>query len=167
MARLQARILSLGRAAERQGLSRPALHALTSPHASPDAPFPGQHPSAPPAPNNPPAESPPAGWLKGGEALNPQSFQSSFVFSEAVDLSWQAPSPSDSTPPSESSFNPLTYMPVRGGGGEDERLTASRGESESSMEDLGSLSGMLRFVAQTLARQDDPAASRSAEPAPV
>lgn len=89
-----------------------------------------------------------------------------------MDRSWQGLSASDSTAASDASFNPLTYMLDRGAGAEEEEpRTHSRRESESSVEppeeDLSSLSGMLRFVTQTLARQDDPAASRSAELAPV
>ncbi|CAN9503205.1 unnamed protein product [Ophioblennius macclurei] len=78
--------------------------------------------------------------------------------------SWQGFNATDATAASDLSFNPLTY---RADGslsleGEDQPVSESRRESTSTLvaledeQDLSSLTGMLRFVNQTLAMQEDP-----------
>lgn len=87
----------------------------------------------------------------------------------------------DTTATSDGSFNPLTYKvdmadgtnvdleasPQQGGASEFRRESACTlvGEEEEEME-MNSLTGMLRFVNQTLAMQEDPSlwsSSRQAE----
>lgn len=118
------------------------------------------------------------------EALNQQPWESSSpsfsLYTGTVDHSWQGLSATEATATSDLSFNPLTYMtdkPEGHGreGDEDRNLNMGatlmqeeedkgrdlRRESVDTLvgeeeEDLGSLTGMLRFVNQTLAMQEDP-----------
>lgn len=80
----------------------------------------------------------------------------------------------EATATSDLSFNPLTYMTDKHDDrnlnmeatsmqeGDDERASESRRESVCTLvgqeeeEDMSSLTGMLRFVNQTLAMQEDP-----------
>lgn len=98
---------------------------------------------------------------------------------DTVDHSWQGLSATDATAISDMSFNPLTYMvdkeSDRNPGveatlmekDEGELLTDSRRESVSTPVgqeeevDMSSLTGMLKFVNQTLAMQEDPTLWRS------
>ncbi|XP_069568595.1 coiled-coil domain-containing protein 18 isoform X1 [Brachyistius frenatus] len=95
-------------------------------------------------------------------------------FPDTGDHSWQGLSATETTAASDLSFNPLTYMPDKeteenpekeatsGKEGEDEPLSESERESVSGLVgqdgegDMYSLTGMLRFVNQTLAMQEDP-----------
>ncbi|XP_075954725.1 coiled-coil domain-containing protein 18 isoform X1 [Anarhichas minor] len=101
-------------------------------------------------------------------------------FPDTADHSWQGLSDTDATVTSDLSFNPLTYMVDRRDGvnlnteatsmqeRDDEQTSESRRESvctlvgqeeeeeEEEDEDMSSLTGMLRFVNQTLAMQEDP-----------
>lgn len=95
-------------------------------------------------------------------------------FQDSVDYSWQGLSATDATAASDLSFNPLTYMVDKHSDrnpdtedtlmqeGGDELLSESRRESVSTLVgqeeevDMSSLTGMLRFVNQTLAMQEDP-----------
>lgn len=91
-----------------------------------------------------------------------------------VDHSWQGLSIMEATATSDLSFNPLTYMVDKQDDrkpdveaasmqeGDDERTSESRRESvctvvgqEEQEADMSSLTGMLRFVNQTLAMQED------------
>ncbi|CAJ1071872.1 coiled-coil domain-containing protein 18 [Xyrichtys novacula] len=100
------------------------------------------------------------------EALNKQpwdSTSSSSVSSftpDTVDRSWQGLNTTEATATSDLSFNPLTYM-LDGQEGEENHMSESRRESVSTLvaEDQGmdsTLTGMLRFVHQTLAMQENP-----------
>lgn len=86
----------------------------------------------------------------------------------AVDHSWQGLSGMEVTATSDLSFNPLTYMVDRQEDrnlntqeGADEQTSESRRESVCTLVgqeeevDTSSLTGMLRFVNQTLAMQED------------
>ncbi|XP_047446699.1 coiled-coil domain-containing protein 18 isoform X1 [Mugil cephalus] len=98
-------------------------------------------------------------------------------FQDSVNYSWQGLSSTDATATSDVSFDPLTYMVDKQGDrshnveetlmheGGDELLSESRRESVSTLVgqeeqeeevDMSSLTGMLRFVNQTLAMQEDP-----------
>lgn len=114
------------------------------------------------------------------EALSKQPWESSSSissFPDTVEHSWQGLSAVEATATSDLSFNPLTYMVDKQGDGslnmeatsmqegDDERTSESRRESvctlvgqEEGVEevDMSSLTGMLRFVNQTLAMQEDP-----------
>ncbi|KAJ8011364.1 hypothetical protein DPEC_G00057380 [Dallia pectoralis] len=74
------------------------------------------------------------------------------------DLSWQGLSRLDATS-SDLSFNPLTYMVDDKGVVEERNGTGGEsllGRQTQEEVDMSSLTGMLRFVNQTLALQDDP-----------
>ncbi|CAB1427746.1 unnamed protein product [Pleuronectes platessa] len=107
------------------------------------------------------------------EASSSSSSVSPFPSEESH--SWQGLSTVDATVSSDLSFNPLTYMVDKPDGGSTEVEAASlqEGNSERSDEsrresvctlvgeadeevDMSSLTGMLRFVNQTLAKQEDP-----------
>lgn len=112
------------------------------------------------------------------EALSKQPWDSSSSsipsFPDTVDHSWQGLSGVEATTTSDLSFNPLTYMVDEQDDrklnmeatwlqeGEGEQETESRRESVSTLVgqeeevDMNSLTGMLRFVNQTLAMQEDP-----------
>lgn len=115
------------------------------------------------------------------EALSKQPWESFSSFSSPVspfphevDHSWQGLSVTETTASPDHSFNPLTYMVDRQDDGssrmeatsihkgDDEQLSESRRESVSTVVgeeqevDMGSLTGMLKFVTQTLAMQEDP-----------
>lgn len=165
MTRLQARISSMGRSAERQILfghaaSLPALQTLTDPPA----------PSLTNAPSYLPASDLLQTSSTGSSVDFPPSLKATLIkppwessspsasFPETADLSWQGLSAAEASASSDSSFNPLTYMVDR----DDVQQSESRRESESTLvgqeeeEDMGSLTGMLKFVHQTLALQEDP-----------
>lgn len=113
------------------------------------------------------------------EALRQQPWESSSPsvssFPGTVDHSWQGLSGMEVTASSDLSFNPLTYMVDRQEDrnlsrdatlmqeGDDEQGSETRGDSvctlvgqeEEEQVDMSSLTGMLRFVNQTLAMQDD------------
>lgn len=92
----------------------------------------------------------------------------------AVNHSWQGLSTVEATAASDLSFNPLTYMVDKQDEGnlsiegtfmqkvDNEEISESRRESvctlvgEQEEADMTSLTGMLRFVNQTLAMQEDP-----------
>ncbi|KAM9719760.1 coiled-coil domain-containing protein 18 isoform 1-T1 [Menidia menidia] len=114
------------------------------------------------------------------EALTTHPWESSSgsvsTFTDAADHSWQGLCAAEATAASDLSFNPLTYMTDRQEDpnaeaslerdGKDEPHRESRRESESTLvgqeeeEDeemnMTSLTGMLKFVNQTLAMQQDP-----------
>lgn len=88
---------------------------------------------------------------------------------ETEEQSWQGLRPLETTATSDLSFDPLTYMVDRDGsstqmeveedlGSEWRRLSMCTlvPEEEEGEEMMSSLTGMLRFVNQTLAMQDDP-----------
>ncbi|XP_032421584.1 coiled-coil domain-containing protein 18 isoform X1 [Xiphophorus hellerii] len=190
--RLQARISSLGRAAERRSLCSHSP-SLTEP---PEPSFSSQ-PSLPsfrllpasvclsPHSHPGPLRSPTHDWpksaslhsstdlprsLRGALIREPwdSSSASGLTFPGSADQSWRGLSST------EASFDPLTYMadepnsadirteaPV-GQQGDNMPLTESRRESEGTLVgedegevDMSSLTGMLRFVNQTLAMQQD------------
>lgn len=109
------------------------------------------------------------------EALNKQPWGESSSSSvspvpDTVDHSWQGLSAVDATAASDLSFNPLTYMVDKQSeenpdtstkDGDDEWMSESRRASvrtlvgEEQEVDMSSLTGMLRFVNQTLAMQED------------
>lgn len=212
MTRLQARISSLERAADRQHhtLSLPTLFTPSSQTAadlaptSPKTPLfvpTSNQPSIPVSPTHtvaflfPPGHADPLlsnqthAWssidssldlppsLKATlrEVFSKQAWESSSPSSsslqDAVDRQgWQGLSTVDTTATSDGSFNPLTYKvdmaddtnidleasPQQGGASELRRESACTlvGEEEEEM-DMNSLTGMLRFVNQTLAMQED------------
>lgn len=114
------------------------------------------------------------------EALSKQPWESSSASATSsssscsMEQSWQGLSALEASAASDLSFNPLTYM--AGGhlgaeslstlGGVQEQASESRresvstlvapGEGEEEAEDMSTLTGMLRFVNQTLAKQEDP-----------
>lgn len=113
------------------------------------------------------------------EALSKQPWESSSPsISTSVDQSWQGLSALEATAASDLSFNPLTYMvderadrnlatdAASDAGGAHEQTSESRRESvctlvgqaeeEEEEVDMSTLTGMLRFVNQTLAKQEDP-----------
>lgn len=112
------------------------------------------------------------------EALNKQPWESSSPsISTSVDQSWQGLSALEATAASDLSFNPLTYMVDERAdrnlatevtsvpGGAHEQTSESRRESvctlvgqteEEEEVNMSTLTGMLRFVNQTLAKQEDP-----------
>lgn len=90
-----------------------------------------------------------------------------------LDRSWQGLGTVDASATSDCSFNPLTYKldvvddthldleasSQQEGASESRResvCTLVGGEVEEDMTDMNSLTGMLRFVNQTLAMQEDP-----------
>lgn len=106
------------------------------------------------------------------EALHHQLWETSSIssFPDTVDRSWQGFNSTEVAATSDLSFNPLTYMMDKQEDGtvdstlmqeaDDEprrepvcTLVGQSGEEERV--DTGSLTGMLRFVNQTLAMQDD------------
>nr|XP_020471831.1 coiled-coil domain-containing protein 18 isoform X2 [Monopterus albus] len=119
------------------------------------------------------------------EALSEQSWESSTPsmspFPHTLDYSWQGLSAAEATATSDLSFNPLTYMvdkqhegspnmeatSMEEGGSE--WLKESRRESQCTLVgeeeevDLSSLTGMLKFVNQTLAMQEDLSLQSSTE----
>lgn len=117
------------------------------------------------------------------EALSKQLWESSSSssipsFRDTVDHSWQGLSAVEATATSDHSFNPLTYMVDEQDDrnlnteatsmqeGADEQTSESRRDSvctlvgqeeeEEEVVDMSTLTGMLRFVNQTLAMQEDP-----------
>ncbi|XP_022610747.1 coiled-coil domain-containing protein 18 [Seriola dumerili] len=86
------------------------------------------------------------------EALSKQPWESSSSssvspFPHEVDRSWQGLSVMETTPTSDLSFNPLTYMV--------DKQDDGNPNMEEEEVDMSSLTGMLRFVNQTLAMQED------------
>lgn len=96
-------------------------------------------------------------------------------FRDTVDQSWQGLSAMEATGTSNHSFNPLTYMvdeqeegnlnlepSMQERAGEQtsesrrESVSTLVGEEEEKVDDMSTLTGMLRFVNQTLAMQEDP-----------
>ncbi|XP_061588611.1 coiled-coil domain-containing protein 18 isoform X2 [Cololabis saira] len=94
-------------------------------------------------------------------------------FPESVDRSWQGLGATDASVVSDVSFNPLTYVVDKQGDPDTEARSSLHGREEPHSEsrrrastgtvggqedetDLSSLTEMLRFVNQTLARQEDP-----------
>lgn len=77
------------------------------------------------------------------------------------DHSWQGLSRLEATSASDLSFNPLTYMVDKMSEEREERESPLRQETQEEM-DMSSLTGMLRFVNQTLALQEDPSLCGSA-----
>lgn len=102
------------------------------------------------------------------EALSKQPWESSstsLCTSSSVEQSWQGLGASEASAASDLSFNPLTYMAdgnLRAADGVQEQASESRRESVSTLvgqeevEDMSTLTGLLKFVNQTLAKQDDP-----------
>lgn len=111
------------------------------------------------------------------EALSKQPWESTSPsvssFLDSVDHSWQGLGAVDASTTSDNSFNPLTYMvdelDDRNLGlkataeqeGASEQTSELRRESVCTLVgeeevDMGTLTGMLRFVNQTLAMQEDP-----------
>ncbi|XP_031153874.1 coiled-coil domain-containing protein 18 isoform X2 [Sander lucioperca] len=112
------------------------------------------------------------------EALSKHAWESSSPSVSSfpsVDHSWQGLSAMEATATSDLSFNPLTYLADRQEDrslnmdatsmqeGDEEQASGSRRESvctlvgqEEEGADMSSLTGMLRFVNQTLAMQEDP-----------
>lgn len=114
------------------------------------------------------------------EALSKQPWDSSSPsISTSADQSWQGLSALEATAASDLSFNPLTYMvderadrnlatdATSDPGGAHEQTSESRRESvctlvgqaeeeEEEEVNMSTLTGMLRFVNQTLAKQEDP-----------
>lgn len=95
------------------------------------------------------------------EALSKQpwgSSSTSLCTSSSVEQSWQDFGAPEASAASDLSFNPLTYAAE----GVQEQASESRRESVSTLvgqeevEDMSTLTGLLRFVNQTLAKQDDP-----------
>lgn len=207
MTRLQARISSLERAADRHHhtLSLPAVLPPRLPHSPHLPPSARSTPSSPkdplfPDPIGPPLlllpPHPPAAtshlqpphpsnqtcsWSLADssldlpesvkatlrEALSKQPWESSSTSlsaSSSVEQSWQGLSALEASAASDLSFNPLTYMMdgnLRAKEGVLEQASESRRESVSTLvgqeevEDMSTLTGMLRFVNQTLAKQED------------
>lgn len=198
MTRLQARISSLERAAERHhhSLSLPALPLARLSHSAGPPPLSGSAPSSPKdrlstdptglplllgPPTHPPAATshlqpphrpkPTSSWSLADssldlpdsvkatlrEALGKQSWESSSS-SSSVEQSWQGLGALEASAASDLSFNPLMYAAE----GVQEKASESRRESVSTLvgqeevEDMSTLTGLLRFVNQTLAKQDDP-----------
>lgn len=94
-------------------------------------------------------------------------------FPDTVDHSWQGLNTTEATVTSDLSFNPLTYMADKRDDGHMEATSMQEGDEEQTSEsrresvctlvgqqeeqlDMSSLTGMLRFVNQTLAMQEDP-----------
>lgn len=112
------------------------------------------------------------------EAMSKEPWESSSpsisLFPDTVDHSWQGLSAIDATAATDLSFNPLTYMVDKEEGRnrntevtsmqevDDEQASELRRESVGQEEEeekevnMSSLTGMLRFVNQTLAKQEDP-----------
>lgn len=110
------------------------------------------------------------------EALSKQPWESSSPsvssIPDTVDHSWQGLSATEATATSDLSFNPLTYMADKQDDlhmeatsmqeGDDEQTSELRRDSvctlvgQEEQVDMSSLTGMLRFVNQTLAMQQDP-----------
>lgn len=205
MTRLQARISSLERAAERHHhlLSLPARlsHSADLPPSADSAPSSPKAPTGLPLllsptlpsaatshlqPPHPPKQA--CGWSLADssldlpesvkatlrEALSKQPWESSsasLCTSSSAERSWQGLGALEASDASDLSFNPLTYMPdgnPRAAEGVQEQGSESRRESVSTLvgqdevEDMSTLTGLLRFVNQTLAKQDDPALWSSA-----
>lgn len=208
MTRLQARISSLERAADRHHhtLSLPALLPPRLPHSPHLPPSARSTPSSPKDPLSPDPIGPPlllspphppaatshlqpphppnqtCSWSLADssldlpesvkatlrEALSKQPWDSSSTSlsaSSSVEQSWQGLSALEASAASNLSFNPLTYMTdgnLRAKEGVLEQASESRRESVSTLvgqeevEGMGTLTGMLRFVNQTLAKQEDP-----------
>ncbi|XP_037537935.1 coiled-coil domain-containing protein 18 [Nematolebias whitei] len=112
------------------------------------------------------------------EVLNNRPWKSSSpsisLFPETVDHSWQGLSAAETTLLSDLSFNPLTYMVDKQDNTESsmeavlvqeaerrEPVSATMGQEEDV--DVTSLTGMLKFVNQTLAMQEDPSVWSSTE----
>lgn len=102
------------------------------------------------------------------------SSPSASSFPETMDLSWQGLSATETTAVSDLSFNPLTYMVDKQDNTQSsmeavlvqeterrEPVSAATGQEEDV--DVTSLTGMLWFVNQTLAMQEDPSAWSSTE----
>ncbi|XP_077393979.1 coiled-coil domain-containing protein 18 [Festucalex cinctus] len=90
------------------------------------------------------------------EALSRQPWQS---YSNSVDHSWQGLSSAEPASSCELSFDPLTYM-VGDSSSSNDRTIVEEGEdeqvgSDTPAEHVSSLKGMLQFVNQTLANQED------------
>lgn len=201
--RLQARISSLERAADRQhhNLSLPTLVTHSSQTAADLGPTSPRNPlfvptsnqpscpvsptfPFPPGRTDPPLSNQTHAWssidssldlppsLKATlrEVFSKQAWESSSPSSsslqDALDQQgWQGLSAVDTTATSDGSFNPLTYKvdvdleasPQPGGASELRRESSCTlvGEEEEEL-DMNSLTGMLRFVNQTLAMQEDP-----------
>ncbi|KAA8587730.1 hypothetical protein FQN60_016592 [Etheostoma spectabile] len=113
------------------------------------------------------------------EALSKHAWESSTPSVSSflsVDHSWQGLSATDATATSDLSFNPLTYLAdsqedrslimkaTSMQEGDEEQTSESRresvctlvGQEEEEGVDMSSLTGMLKFVNQTLAMQEDP-----------
>ncbi|XP_019733265.1 coiled-coil domain-containing protein 18 [Hippocampus comes] len=92
------------------------------------------------------------------EALSQQPWESSD--SDSVDRSWQALSSTEPPSSCDLSFDPLTYMPEDTSASSEQTITEEgedeRGGVDTPDEHMSSLKGMLRFVNQTLANQEDP-----------
>lgn len=110
------------------------------------------------------------------EAFNNRTWKSSSpsisLFPETVDHSWQGLSTTETTAASDLSFNPLTYMVDKHTESSMEALSVQEAESREHVSttmgqeedvDLTSLTGMLKFVNQTLAMQEDPSVWSSTE----
>lgn len=101
------------------------------------------------------------------EALSKQPWESSstsLCTSSSLEQNWQSFGALEASASSDLSFNPLTYMAdgnTQSAEGVQEQASESRRESVSTLvgqeevEDMSTLTGLLRFVNQTLAKQDD------------
>ncbi|TNN69827.1 Cytoskeletal protein Sojo [Liparis tanakae] len=96
------------------------------------------------------------------------SSSSSSSFPSTADHSWQGLSNMEATATSDLSFNPLTYrvdkrddinLSMEDGSvrrGDEEQASECESTLVGQQEDMSSLTGMLKFVNQTLAMQEDP-----------
>lgn len=106
------------------------------------------------------------------EALSQQPWEASSAsvssFPDTEEHSWQRLSATEASVVSDVSFDPLTYVLDQREAGSTLEGDESRRESASAVEgqeDMSSLTGMLRFVNQTLAMQEDPSAWTCTSPA--
>lgn len=115
----------------------------------------------------------PKATLRAALTKHPWEYSSASIstFPETSDHSWRGLNASEASAESDGSFNPLTYMVDKADNtnismeAQDEQHSESRRESvstlvgqEEEVEDMSSLTGMLKFVNQTLALQEDPSA---------
>lgn len=103
-----------------------------------------------------------------GTRLWESSSSSSSSFPSTADHSWQGLSNMEATAASDLSFNPLTYRVDKRDDinlsmedssvqqGDEEQASESVSTLVGQQEDMSSLTGMLKFVNQTLAMQEDP-----------
>ncbi|KAL0966688.1 hypothetical protein UPYG_G00298450 [Umbra pygmaea] len=166
LTRLQARISSLDRTTE---LHRTTFHHPELRHpSSPVSPRPAHQPDPP----HPPQELTPGGSADSSLGLTPslkatlrEALAQHLPWDTALspspslqhlDLSWQGLSRPEDASASDLSFNPLTYMVDRTAEEVDPGVDLPPRQQTQEEMDMSSLTGMLRFVNQTLALQEDP-----------